>query len=345
MSILKEVPGVHFGPASSTWQAMGKALMEAQELVPYQVNNLEGPMETMACITCDPPELGTFLDFKDYKLIDVLTSLWDGQRETFEHSTSTNGKITIQNPWINLISATTPDWLKKHVPEEAIGGGFASRVIFVFANKKRYLVPYPGMVKSSAEHEKLRGQLIADLNDMTNLFGEMKLTPEAIKWGEAWYEEHWTNRPVHMASARFGGYIARKQTHIHKLAMVLTASRHTSMWVDAEELKKAALITTSMEADMISVFESIGVTPTSRLMNEMLVFIQTYQKENIPVTHQMLWRHCYQIMSQQEFSEVVDSAVKAGFLRIIQRGNQPVYEILVMPDEVTSPKASFPETP
>lgn len=324
-SLLREVEGVNFGPDSGTWQAIGKSLMEAQELIPKTPGDLEGEMEEMSCITCTPGELGTFLDFSDRKLVDTLTSLWDGQRTSFEHRTATAGTIYIKNPWINIISATTPAWLKKNVPEEAIGGGFASRVIFVFADRKRQLVAYPGLASVDRKYEHLRESLIHDLQDMAQMLGEMILSPDAIRWGEEWYQQHWNERPTHMASERFDGYIARKQTHIHKLAMILSASRSSNRVIEKEHLEAAAQIVTGMEADMISVFESIGVAPTTRLMHEILSFLDTYNKQDLAVTTQTLYRHCFQIMSQQDFEEAFNAAIKAGYIEQRQGQDGAIY--------------------
>lgn len=340
-SLLRELAGeiVHFGPDSGTWQAIGKALMEAKELIPMVPGDLEGELQEMSCITCVPGELGTFLDFQDRKLIDTLTTLWDGQRGTFEHRTSTQGVILISNPWINILSATTPAWLKKNVPEEAIGGGFASRVIFVFGNKKRQLVAYPGMMGENKEFVKMRNNLIEDLRDMSECIGEMILTPEAVEWGEAWYKKHWEERPIHMASERFDGYIARKQTHMHKLAMVLSIAQTSSRIITEQHLQAAEVITTGMEADMINVFESIGVTPVSRLMGEIISFLHTYQKQKLAVSQQTLYRHCFQIMSPQEFDEVTTSCIKAGYIEIKQSGadGQLYYRLKVDPSEIGKP--------
>lgn len=353
--LLREIENVHLGPDSGTWQALGKCLMEAEEMVPMPTgsNNI-GPdglvdpltieYETMSCITCSPGELGTFLNFQDPKLISTLTALWDGQRETFEHLTATQTPIRIVNPWINIISATTPSWLKMNMPEAAIGDGFASRVVFVFANRKRHLVPYPGLSSTPGAHKTMRTNLIHDLQEISELVGEMRLTPDAITWGTEWYQTHWAERPVHMASERFDGYRARKQTHIHKLAMVLAASRGTGMWIEVEELMKAATITTAMEQDMVNVFESIGVAPTSRLINELLSFIKTYQDRSVPVTKQLLWRFAMQIMSAQEFSESINSAVLAGYLQLTNTTEGDVYKLLVDPTTIRRTDADAAST-
>ena len=336
-SLLREIDNIHFGPDSGTWQAIGKALEASSELVPVSNAGLMGEMESMSCITCTPGELGTFLNFDDRKLIDVLTSLWDGQRGTFEHSTASQGKILIQNPWLNIISATTPSWLSRNMPEGAIGEGFASRVVFVFAEKKRQLVAYPSLMSSNDDHTKLREDLIHDLNVISEMLGEMILTPEAVEWGIEWYKNHHTNRPVHLASDRFDGYLARKQTHIHKLAMVLSVSESNKGIIERSHLVSAEKITSGMEHDMIRVFESIGVAPQSRMIGQVVNFLDTYKKQNMAVTSQTLQRHCLQIMSAQEMEEALSSAIKVGYIACKQVGDQIYYHLKIDPSEIGRP--------
>lgn len=333
-SLLREIDGVCFGPDSGTWQAIGKSLMEAQEYVPLIAGQLDGELEQMSCITCAVGELGTFLDFSDRKLIDTLTSLWDGQRGTFEHRTATAGNILIGNPWINIISGTTPAWLRKNVPEEAIGGGFASRVIFVFGDKKRQLVPYPALVGESREFDRMRQDLIHDLRDMSQMLGEQLLTPEAVKWGTEWYEQHWQHKDIDMASQRYDGYRARKQTHVHKLAIVIAAAESSRGIIDREHLIQAERLVTSMEADMIKVFESIGVAPTSRNMLEILNFLNTYKQQGLAASQQTLVRYALQIMSQADFSDAIDSCNKAGYIMTKQDGNTIYYALIVDMEEI-----------
>lgn len=334
-SLLKELDGINFGPDSGTWQAIGQSLMDAQEFVPLIPGNLEGSMEEMSCITCPIGELGTFLDFNDGKLIDILTGLWDGQRSSFEHKTKTTGSILINNPWINIIGGTTPAWLRKNVPEESIGGGFASRVIFIFGDKKRKLVPYPSLVGEHKEYVRLREDLVHDLRLIGEMLGEMYLSPEAVEWGIEWYKELWHgDRDVNLASARYDGYISRKQTHVHKLAMVISAAESQDQIITLEHLQKAATLVTETEKDMIRVFESIGVAPTSQNMHEILSFLDTYRKQKQAASQQTVLRYALQIMSQQDFSEAIDSCVKAGYIELRQADNVVYYNLIVDLDEV-----------
>jgi AcrR family transcriptional regulator len=96
--------------------------------------------------------------------------------------------------------------------------------------------------------------------------GEIRLTPDAYEWGEQWYNRHWDNPPPHLNDDRFGGYLARKQTHIHKLAIVLAAARGSRLQITAEILATArrALATTSAsELSLRAVARELGMASSA----------------------------------------------------------------------------------
>ena len=317
--LLSEVEGVHFGPNSLTWQALTIALEDAYEVVNMPLtSDSEDPVTLpMSCITCSAKEFGTLIDPADRKLVDVFTDLWDGQLETWVHDTRTLSKITIKNPWINIITAVTPAWLKKNMPDEMIGGGLTSRIIFVYGATKREKIPYPSELIKSDNYERDQQLLIDDLRIIAELVGEYKLTPEAIEFGSDWYcNDLWAKRPARLASDRYDGYLARKQTHVHKLAIVLAAAQRDELVITKRDLETAINIITSLEDDMLVVFQSIGVSETSRYLTTILAYLRVLTK----LDKQTLWRECYPIMTAQQFNEALDGGIKAGYIKMVNHG-------------------------
>lgn len=317
VALLEQVPEIRFGPQSMTWQALTQSLQDATMAVPFG----NGEYLPMSCITCPVSELGTFLRPDDSELVDVLVSLWDGQRESWRRTTKTQGEIVIENPWINVIGCTTPSWLRANFPETMIGGGLTSRIVFVFGDKKRHLVPYPADVIPDSHFGDNTKRLVEDLCRIAELIGSYELDPKAKAWGVAWYEHHWTRRSDHMASDRYEGYIARKQTHIHKLAMVLAAASRDDLVIHEEDLVFANNMITSLETDMRRVFESIGVADTSKHVNEVLAYVRAYGG----LSSGALWRHLLPVMSQKDFDDAITAAIKANFIRCVQTAGELKY--------------------
>lgn len=345
MKLLESVPNIHFGPPSITWQKLADSLSEAIEHMKVLGQGGVEEFIPMSCITVPVSELGTFLKIEDTALVDVLVDLWDGQQTRWGHATKTSGTVDIKNPWLNIIACTTPMWLKANFPDNLIGGGLTSRIVFVFGDTKKALIPYPDEVMPSTEYHRFENLLKADLCQIAMMQGEYKLTPEARKWGHDWYSKHWTGeRPENMASERFGGYYARKQTHIHKMAIVLAAARHDALIVERDYLIEAEAILASAEKHMIKVFDSIGMVPEARHAGELV----SYVKAHSFLTSDHLYKLVQNIMSLKDYEETLKAAVRGGLLDVEVRIANGVSARGVVPGKrpiISSPSAQKAPSP
>lgn len=312
--LLSKVPGIHFGPPSMTWQALTDSLANAVDHLQSTDANGELLFIPMSCLNVLVSELGTFLKPQDGALMDVLTDLWDGQVSQWGHKTKTTGQTVIKNPWLNVIGCTTPSWLRVNFPEHLIGGGLTSRVIFVYGDTKRGLVAFPDSRIPDATYYQLEQELIDDLTEIASLQGTYVMTPTARQWGEHWYAQHWgTNRPTHMASDRYEGYLARKQTHMMKLAMVLAAAQTSKLEITEQNMQEADALLTSTEPYMMKVFESIGMVDEARHVAE----ICAYVRNHTVLTSDELWSLVGNVMSQKDFNDAVGAAVRGGALKVV----------------------------
>lgn len=315
LKLLERLKTIKFGPQSMTWQALTLALQDSIETFKYIDRDGVEIKQPMSCLTIPVGELGTFLKPDDSALVDVLVSLWDGQLETWSHRTKTTGNTEIKNPWLNVIACTTPSWLQAHVPEHMIGGGLTSRIIFVFGDKKRHFVAYPSDAIDDKEFKELEERLFMDLCEISTMGGEITLSEEAKIWGREWYEKHWTTRPLHMASDRYGGYIARKQTHIHKLAIVLGAAQRSKLVLEKQDLWEAEQLITSIEPDMQRAFESIGVAAEAKRMELLLSYTKAYGFIKLEDLYRLAMRN----MSRKEFEETLQAAISGSVLGAVNR--------------------------
>lgn len=334
--LLEKVKGVNFGPPSITWQKLADSLSAAIEHMKTIAPDGTEQFIPMSCLNISVSELGTFLKIDDNSLVDVLVDLWDGQLSSWGHSTKTSGTVEIKNPWLNIIGCTTPAWLKAHFPEHLVGGGLTSRIIFVFGDKKHKLIPYPDEQKPGAEYHLLEQRLIEDLQQIGEMSGEFTLNDDARTWGREWYEKHWTKgREGELASERYSGYIARKQTHMHKLAIVLSAARSGDRIIRIEDLKMADELLRLVEPHMLKVFESIGVADEAKHVHEILPFVRAHGF----LTPDELWTKVMNLMSQRDFEDAIRAAHRGGLIKVGEkngkRGIVPVH-----PPSVPIPGAS-----
>ena len=311
MDLLKEVPGVHFGPSVVTMQALLGSMAEVTEAFEYN-----GEYLPMSALTLESSEFGNLLNPHDKDMVDMLVNLWDGKKGVLEKKTKHSGNDSVENPWLNLIACTTPSWIAGNFPEYMIGGGFTSRCVFVYADKKAKYVAYPGL-QVPKDMAGTAAKLTEDLIEIGTLCGEYKLDRSAILWGEQWYKKLYTERPVNLDDDRFGGYIARKQTHLHKLAIVLSASMSGDMRITDEFLAIADTMLTDLEPDMAMVFSKIGKTENSVYVDRMVEYVK--RRGRCPYAEVYRFVHSY-FPAMREFEDVIAGAMRAGYLKLIQDG-------------------------
>lgn len=313
MDLLRNVKGIRFGPDVVTWPALVQGFAESAEAFEWQ-----GAYHTMSAMTLESSEFGNLLDPQDRAMVDLYVSLWDGKQGVFKKETKTSGNDTVENPWINMIACTTPAWIAGSFPEYLIGGGFTSRCVFIYADQKKQMVAYPKLVVPK-DLPKQKENLVKDLTEIASLTGEYQLTPEAYRWGTEWYERHNSKPPAHLNDERFGGYLARKQTHIHKLAMVIAAAKSNHLWVEAEHLATAESMVTDLEPEMAQVFSRIGRSEESAKVDRLVHMV----RNEGPLEYAVLLRRVHRdFPHMRNFEDIMANLVKAKILDIVQSGTK-----------------------
>lgn len=325
-NLLRELKDIKFGPDVITWQALITELSKACESVP----NPKSPADfyPMSAVSFCSDELGNLLNPSDRDLVDALVTLWDGKRGSFRKNTKTSGSDVIENPWVNIIGCTTPAWISGNFPEYMIGGGFTSRCVFVYADKKRQEVPYVDEAVP-ADFEGMGKKLVHDLEIISQLFGEFTLSPDARVWGRAWYSAHWKNPPPNLTGDQFGGYLARKQTHLHKLAMVLSAAENDNLVIEDSHLEKAYELATAIEQDMPKVFARIGQNDITRGSYDILAAVEAAGEAGITQTE--LFKKLFRVLSYKDFADALAGVVNSRQVRHHSTGNDIFYYSAKLP--------------
>jgi hypothetical protein len=314
IQLLKKVPEIKFGPDVVTWQALVTSFAESTVAFEHK-----GEYLPMSAMTLASGEFGNLLDPQDKQMVDLFVSLWDCKQGNFEKKTKNSGSDNVENPWINMIACTTPAWIAGNFPEYMIGGGFTSRTIFVYADAKARRVAYPGL-RVPSDLESRAESLVSDLTHISGLSGEYRLSPRAVEWGEAWYDRHYTVRAQNLDPERFGGYLARKQTHIHKLAMVLAASGGDEMVITDDHLQTAYQMITDLEPDMGFVFSKIGRSSVSIYAEKLVQYVHA----NGAITQAEAYRYVHaNFPSFRDYEDVLAGCIRAGYIKIQNKEGVP----------------------
>ena len=293
------------GPTSCSWQGLVQTMAEEME-IDFDLGDRK--ITKLCACTISSTELGNFLKPKDGEFLDVMISLWDG--DTIDKKLiKEGGSLYIENPLLNLNGCTTPSWITMNIPEHMLEGGLLSRVIMVYGDKIDHPVAYPG---DDVTHDLslIEDHLVSDLIQMDSMKGEMILTPEAKRWGKDWYDQ-----------MKMGGggkdekqrdRITRKQTHVHKLAIIISAARGSSKLIELEDLQRAVEEIESLTSYRSTIIASVGQTLENQVSDHLLSYIRKVKSCKMSEAYRVVH---HAMPTSSSFSEVLNGLVKAGYVK------------------------------
>lgn len=269
--MLSKISTVSVAPESSSREALILAMKRA--LRNFQ-DSETGEISMHCSITAFPEELAVLLGQGDIKLLANLTD-WYNSKDEWSYETVGRGRDALQGVCLNLFGATAPDWIQSMLPQEAVGGGFTSRVIFVVAENKRATVPEHTLTPEELEMQERLGR---DLERIHQLQGRFEFSDEGKDAYMGWYLEQDAllskGQPA-IDDRRFAGYCERRATHLRKLMMLVSASHSDSLIITDQDFKSALSILTITEGKMHKTFGGLGTAPHSDISEKVMNYIRT----------------------------------------------------------------------
>ena len=235
-------------------------------------DSVSGDLQFQCCLYCISDELSVFLGQQDVKFLAMLTD-WYDSRDEWTYETKHQGTDRINGVCFNVLAASAPDWLPSTFPPEAVGGGFTSRIVFVVEEHKSKSVADPNKMQVD---RALEDKLVDDLEEIKMMSGGMVFERDALNMYIKWYELQDKNTkkgnpPV--ADPKFAGYNSRRQTHLRKLCMVMSASRGDSLRITKQDFVRSKTILEAAEKKMPSAFKGMGKARFSEATTDVLTFI------------------------------------------------------------------------
>lgn len=320
--LLAEVDGIHFGPDITSWQALIQYMSaECGEFFDFRGSNIP-----MHALTCAIDEFGTFLDPTNREQVDSLIRLYDGKtsKRAFRKITKTQGNDEMHGPWVNVFACTTPTWINTNFPEYFLGSGFLSRVIFLHAEHKRQYVPLLSeQIRKHPKHGLMAAKLVGDLRRIAEYVGPYHLTPAAIEWEGQRYESHWKRFAV--GSRELQGYPARKQTHLMKLAMVISAARGQFPILDVPHLAEAERRLTAVEPGIDRVLARVGSAEIPKATGDIVDLLR--QAGGAMLRRDIYGTNFYRRMTSKDFDEATRGAIAAGKIVVESSPAGTVYKL------------------
>lgn len=271
-SILQQVPGVSVAPESSSGRealilAMKRAMANFQDA-------RDGRIKFHCSLTAFSEELSVFLGQGDIKYLANLTD-WYDSKDNWEYETVGRGKDSLQGLCFNLAGGTAPDWIQSMLPQEAIGGGFTARVLFIVEDRKRQTVPEHILTE---EDMAMQRALVRDLERIGQLSGEFIFSPDGKDAYTSWYAEQDAllarGEPA-IEDPRFAAYCERRATHLRKLMMLFSVSRGDELVLEVVDFQRAIKTLKHAERNMHKTFGGLGKARYSDSTEQVINYIKT----------------------------------------------------------------------
>jgi hypothetical protein len=301
--MLREIGKTKMAAEAITREALIRELKNSEE---QEVDPETGEVSYHASLTIFSQELTVFLGYNNLQLMSDITD-WYDCRDHWTYRTKNMGTDEIVGVWVNLIGATTPDLIRSTIPQDAIGGGLSSRIVFVYEEEKGKTVAAPFL---SEEDQELRVRLVNDLERIHTMRGRFSITEEFLEKWIVWYEDQDENPPFQ--SENFEGYIHRRPNHILKLCMILSASSRDDMVIDSDIFDRALGLLQETEKKMLRTFSGYGRSSRAEIMNKLM---RTIAAEGTIRKDELMRRHHHDIEDSREISDIIGVLQQINFVR------------------------------
>lgn len=333
MELFRDMEGVVLGPDCCTWQAflemMGRNVQGEDEKMGATVM-LKWPDDgschanqnyVMASVTLPISELGTFFRADNFELRDLLTDLWDGTDRVWKRLTKTAGDDIIPKPWINFIAGTTPAWVASNFSPEFLETGLASRFIFLYGERMYRRVAYPPALPQW--YIDMGTALSARLKEMVDLMCIVQITKEAKQWGKKWYDKL-CDAQIAAEGTLDIGFLSRKQCHLHKLGIIIAASRNHLPQLRLSDLQEADRRLKTLDHDTSKTLQGIGHT---KITAATMQIVAAVKKEGFIERRKLFAQRFMHTLSDTDFKEAVRGAIQAELIYEVDAEVNPILAI------------------
>ena len=292
-----------------------------ERLIQFLSENIEvtdmqqGMVEAKASGLIAADELSSFLgkNAMDTGIITTLTDLYGAQKH-WEYQTKGSGTDVLNNVYITFLGASTAKWLRSAIPQEAVGGGFISRCLFVYQEEPKRLIPFPED-EIPDNFEEIKERLVHDLNHIAEMKGVFELTKEA----KAWYKDWYVKNAKWLSQTHNEDFFSRWDTFMFKIGMVVSAARNDELIVTVNDLQMADAYLQSVKENMNPVLNTLTTAESELPTAKVLELIERRNK----VTHESLMRMTKHIVNADGLQMIVQTLEESGEIEVVLRQGQP----------------------
>jgi hypothetical protein len=300
VNLLKELEDIRFMSERLTAASLVQQLGKAQSSFEHEGHNIK-----QSALFAYGSELAVMMGEVFGSIIELLTTFYDciphDSTKPWVNKSKHSGDDNIYGPCLNILGASTKEWLRKCIPDSEMIGGFTSRVVFVVENNRPdNLVAWPKMDAELKEH---RQKLVDDLEAISKLVGQVRVSQEVRDAFTSWYHHHMNNVVAKNNDPRWSGYLSRKGDLLLKLAMVRCVSLSNDLVINQRHFDWAGREIEALEVDMMKAFSKAQ----NRLSDEdILKYLSTHGKTTATILNQEFG------LSGNELGRCLANAIEIG---------------------------------
>lgn len=221
--------------------------------------------------------------------IACLTDFYDCP-PLWSRATKKDGKtIVLKNVCVNLLAGSTFDYLGKLVSDDNIMGGFASRLLYIVSRNKEITDQSFQLGQIGPEEKQLRSTyrdaLVSDLHQISQLTGPVFATPEFGKAWEAWWPSFERQRRS-MASEKAQSIMARTNTNVLKVAILLSAAESNDKMLKLHHWEKALALVQGVQEQAPGIFRESRAKATDKTGGNVTNAIMQHILANPKITYE-----------------------------------------------------------
>ena len=169
----------------------------------------------------------------------------------------------------------------------------------------------------------MKKALVADLNSIATLYGEMKFTPEAAEFVDDWYLGGQQPLPNH---PKLQHYNTRRTAHVLKLCQVACVNEGNELVIKLEHVQRALDWLIDAETAIPDIFKAMYSGGDGKVMDEAWHMLFQYKaRYNKGAPRTLLIEFLSRRVPSYNVERLIDLMEKAGMLRCVAQDGQLHY--------------------
>lgn len=214
----------------------------------------------------------------------------------------------VENPYINIITATSMEWFIGNITEGDIKGGFLGRFVYIPAlpsDKDKWFAFPPIPNQNVVNHLLVKLKRISELN------GQMGLTEEAKDLCTKWLKNHEDELCKLSDDKGISGFYGRLADYILKFAILYEISSTSNLVISENSIKRAIRLVESLKESVKNVLEEhVSFTLYEKNKKRILSII----KDKKEISRSILLRALN--LNKKDFDLVMDTLLEEETIKV-----------------------------